>query len=221
MARRRRWPRSPNRAAADPFAAGWPLAAACLHDAAAPAAALAELRVAGMLAPDQPEVLAVLGRALALADRGAEAEPVLRAAIAARPSDLDLRNRLATVLWKANRLSAMLALLEAAIADFGPHPTLLLNQALALNVIGEQEAALAAADAATPAGEIAALVAPHRRIALPSERRRGGHAAGGGGGDGARPWARRLPAFPAGPAWAAPCGAGCSPAGWASTRSAG
>ena len=152
------------RAAADPFAAGWPLAAACLHDAAGrPAAALAELRVAGMLAPDQPEVLAALGRALALADRGAEAEPVLRAAIAARPGDLDLRNRLATVLWKANRLSAMLALLEAAIADFGPHPTLLLNQALALNVIGEQEAALAAADAAIPAGGIAALV---NRIAV-------------------------------------------------------
>ena len=77
----------------------------------------------------------------------------------------------------------MLALLEAAIADFGPHPTLLLNQALALNVIGEQEAALAAADAAMPAGGDRRPGEPHRRIALPSERRHGGRAAGGGGGD--------------------------------------
>ncbi|MDB5373453.1 MAG: hypothetical protein JWP04_2095, partial [Belnapia sp.] len=111
----------------------------------------------------QPDVLAALAHALAGADRGAEAEAALRAAIAARPGDLDLRNRLATVLWAANRLSAMLAVLAEAVADFGPHPTLLLNQALALNTIGEQEAGLAAADAALPGGGIPALV---NRIAV-------------------------------------------------------
>ncbi len=152
------------RAEAEPFAAGWPLAAAWLHEAAGrPAAALAELRTAHLLAPGSADILALLAHALAGAERTAEAETTLRAAIAARPADIDLRNRLATVLWKANRLSAMLDILTAAIADFGPHPTLLLNQALALNTIGEQEAALAAADASLPAGGVAALV---NRIAV-------------------------------------------------------
>jgi tetratricopeptide (TPR) repeat protein len=152
------------RATAEPFAAGWPLAAAWLHEAAGrPTAALAELRAAHLLAPGEADILAALGHALAEAGRGAEAEATLRAAIAARPADLDLRNRLATVLWKANRLSAMLDILAAAIADFGPHPTLLLNQALALNTLGEQEAALAAADASLAGGGVAALV---NRIAV-------------------------------------------------------
>ncbi len=152
------------RAEAEPFTAGWPLAAAWLHEAAGhPAATLAELRTAHLLAPDSPDILAALGHALAGAERTVEAEATLRAAIAARPADLDLRNRLATVLWKANRLSAMLDILAAAIADFGPHPTLLLNRALALNTIGEQEAALAAADASLPGGGVAALV---NRIAV-------------------------------------------------------
>ncbi|MFC7693488.1 tetratricopeptide repeat protein [Paeniroseomonas aquatica] len=151
-------------AAADPFAAGWPLAAAWLLEAAGqPEAALAELRLAAQLAPGQADVLAALGHALAGLDRHVEAEAILRQAIAARPGDLDLRNRLATVLWKGNRLSAMLEVLEAAVADFGPHATLLLNQALALNAIGEQEAGLAAAEAAIPGGGIAALV---NRIAV-------------------------------------------------------
>ena len=153
-------------AAAAPFAAGWPLATAWLLETAGqPAAALAELRLAALLAPGQADILAALGHALAGAERSAEAEATLRAAIALRPDDLDLRNRLATVLWKANRFGAMLDLLDAAIADFGPHPTLLLNQALALNTIGDQEAGLAAAAAAIPGGGIAALV--NRLAVLP------------------------------------------------------
>ncbi|MBL6077535.1 hypothetical protein JMJ56_05910 [Belnapia sp. T18] len=153
-------------AEAEPFAAGWPLAAACVHEAdGRPGAALAELRTAQLLAPASPEILAALAHALADAGLTTEAEVTLRAAITARPADLDLRNRLATVLWKANRLSAMLDILAAAIADFGPHPTLLQNQALAFNTIGEQEAALAAADASLVGGGVAALV--NRMAVLP------------------------------------------------------
>jgi predicted O-linked N-acetylglucosamine transferase (SPINDLY family) len=147
------------RAEAEPFAAGWPLAAAALHAAAGrPAAALAELRMARMLAPNSPDILAPLGHALADAGHQEEAEATLRAAIAVRPSDVDLHNRLATVLWKSSRNSAMLDVLAAAIGEFGPHPTLLLNQALALNTLGEQEAALAAADASLQGGGAGALV---------------------------------------------------------------
>lgn len=146
-------------AAAAPFAAGWAMAAARLHRAAGcRTAALAELRTAAALAPARPDIRTAL--ALALADaRAPEAEAALRAAIAASPAELDLRNRLATVLWKANRPAAMLDLLDAAIGDFGPHPTLLMNRALALNGSGEQAAALASAEAAIAGGGgLAALV---------------------------------------------------------------
>jgi predicted O-linked N-acetylglucosamine transferase (SPINDLY family) len=165
------------RAAADPAAAGWALATATLHAAAGrPEAALAELRLAAALAPDE-EIQAALGCALADAGRGQEAEPLLRAAIPARPTDLDLRNRLATVLWKQHRLAAMLEVLDVAIADFGPQPVLLMNQALALNAIGEQEAALTAVEAAMvhPAGGAPALMT--RMAVLPYHPERGRAAA--------------------------------------------
>ncbi|MFC7476911.1 tetratricopeptide repeat protein [Dankookia sp. GCM10030260] len=165
------------RAAVDPSAAGLAVAAAELHGAAGRnAAALAELRVAAMLAPDAAEIQAALGLALADAGRGQEAEPLLRAAVAACPGDLDLRNRLATVLWKSHRVSAMLELLEEAIRAFGPQPILLMNQALALNALGEQQAALVAAEAAVahPAGGTQALM--NRMAVLPYHPERG-HAA--------------------------------------------
>lgn len=165
------------RAAADPSAAGLAVAAAALHAAAGrQAAALAELRVAAMLAPEAAEIQAALGLALADAGRGQEAEPLLRAAIAALPGDLDLRNRLATVLWKSHRFSVMLETLEAAIRAFGPQPILLMNRALALNALGEQAAALDAAEAAVahPAGGTQALL--NRMAVLPYHPEQG-HAA--------------------------------------------
>ncbi|WP_165982390.1 O-linked N-acetylglucosamine transferase, SPINDLY family protein [Dankookia rubra] len=165
------------RAAADPTSAGLAVAAAELHGAAGRyPTALAELRVAAMLAPDAAEIQAALGLGLADAGRGQEAEPLLRAAIAARPGDLDLRNRLATVLWKSHRVSAMLEMLEEAIRAFGPQPILLMNQALALNALGEQAAALEVAEAAVahPAGGTQALM--NRMAVLPYHPERG-HAA--------------------------------------------
>lgn len=137
------------RAAADPFAAAWPLAAATLHALTGDlAASLAELQAAAALAPEAPEVQGELGRALAAAGRGAEAEAALRLAIAGRPNDIGLRERLATVLCKAHRLGEAQALLDSAIADFGEDPALLMNRALLLNLRGEQAAALAEVDRA-------------------------------------------------------------------------
>ena len=150
-----------DRAAAEPFAACWPIAAAFLHGASGgSAAAIAELRLAEALAPEEGEIVAALGRALAGTDACAEAEATLRAAVALLPADLDLRNQLASVLWKAHKLSPMLEVLDAASREFGDHPALLLNHALALNACGEQDAALAAASraAALPGGGTAALV---------------------------------------------------------------
>ncbi|WP_135466432.1 O-linked N-acetylglucosamine transferase, SPINDLY family protein [Crenalkalicoccus roseus] len=139
-------------AAADPFAAGWPVAAATVHALSGNlAAALAELQAAAALAPEAAEVQGELGKALAAAGRTEEAEAALRLAVAARPNDVGLRNRLATVLWKAHRLAEALAMLDAAIADFGPEPALLMNRALLLNLRGEQAAALEAADRAIEA----------------------------------------------------------------------
>ncbi|NOG68772.1 tetratricopeptide repeat protein [Roseicella sp. DB1501] len=165
------------RARAVPDAAGWAVAAAELHGLAGqPAAELAELRAALALAPENGELQAALGLALADAGHDAEAEPLLRAAIAARPSELDLRNRLATVLWTSHRVSAMLEVLEEAIRAFGPQPILLLNQALALNALGEQAAALDTAERAVahPAGGSQALIT---RMAVQPYHPQRGHAA--------------------------------------------
>ncbi|WP_165839034.1 O-linked N-acetylglucosamine transferase family protein [Roseicella frigidaeris] len=165
------------RAMAEPEAAGWAIAAAELHALAGrPGAALAELRAALALAPETTELQAALGATLAEAGRDAEAEPLLRAAIAAHPGELDLRNRLATVLWTSHRVSAMLEVLEEAIRAFGPQPILLLNQALALNALGEQQAALAAAEQAVahPAGGVEALIT---RMAVQPYHPEHGHAA--------------------------------------------
>jgi predicted O-linked N-acetylglucosamine transferase (SPINDLY family) len=160
------------RAAADPFAAGWALAAARLHVAAGQhAAALAEWQTAALLAPEHPEILAQLGLALNEAGRREEAEPLLRAAIAARPTDLDLRNRLATLLWRNGRSAAMLEVLDEAVAEFGPQPTLMMNRALALNAVGRQAEALDSADAAAPSGGVPALV--NRIAVLPYHPERG------------------------------------------------
>jgi predicted O-linked N-acetylglucosamine transferase (SPINDLY family) len=138
------------RGAADPLAAGWPFAAAMLRAMLGDLdAAIAELRLAESLAPqDAPEVQAELGRALAAAGRMSEAEAALRVAVAGRPHDLALRNRLATVLWKSQRPGAAVTLLESAITDFGRDPLLLANLGLMLNVTGAQDEALAAADEA-------------------------------------------------------------------------
>lgn len=165
------------RADAEPFAASWPVAAAVLlGDRGDAVAALAELRLAEALAPDEGGILAALGRALAGTDTCGEAATVLRAAVARCPADLDLRNLLATVLWKAHRLTPMLDVMDTAEREFGPHPTLLLNRSLALNASGDQNGALAAADAAIAAG--GGLPALSTRLVILPYHPREGTAAG-------------------------------------------
>jgi predicted O-linked N-acetylglucosamine transferase (SPINDLY family)/thioredoxin-like negative regulator of GroEL len=138
-----------NRSAVDPLAANWPFATATLlRGRGRTRAALAELRAADALAPGHPEVTAALGIALCEAGERVAAERTLRTAIGLRPKDIDLRNRLATLLYQMHRHLEMVQLLDAAIADFGPEPTLALNRALALNGLGEQREALAVAEAA-------------------------------------------------------------------------
>ena len=174
-----------DRAAAEPFAACWPLAAAFLHGARGePAVAIAELRLADALAPEEGEIVAALGRALAGTDACAEAEATLRAAVALLPADLDLRNQLASVLWKAHKLTPMLEVLDAASREFGDHPALLLNRALALNASGEQDArARCGVARRRPSGRRngGPRHATHRAGLPPARGHRGGVAAGGGG----------------------------------------
>jgi len=143
------------RAEAAPLAGNWPFAMAVLHQRQGRArAALAELRTAAALAPGEPEVVAALAIALAEAGPRQEAEQSLRAAIALRPNQIDLRIRLSTILYQTHRYAEMATLLDTAIADFGPESTLLLNRALALNGIGEQREALAAATTAVSRPEV-------------------------------------------------------------------
>lgn len=147
-----------SRAAAAPMSADWPLVAAMLH---ARAGRLTErigaLRIVQAMLPERSDLLAELGKALWDADHKPEAEDVLRRAITLRPGDIDLRNWLATLLWRMQRPSEMLAWLDSATADFGPAPTLEINRALALNALGEHPAALAAADAAIALSKQAAV----------------------------------------------------------------
>jgi len=135
------------REAADPLGANWALAAARLHAMAGRAAeALAELHAADALAPEDAAITAALGMALADIGDRSTAEQVLRAAIALRPNQFELRNRLATLLYRCHRYAEMDRILEEAIAAFGPEPTLRLNRALALNALGRQREALDLAD---------------------------------------------------------------------------
>jgi len=114
----------------------------CLPDAEA---AIATLRLAAILSGDAPAVLGELGQKLMARRRHAEAAPLLAAAAADRPGDVGLRSQHGIALLRLHRLAEARAVLEAAIADFGPMPALLSNLALALAGQGLQEEALDAA----------------------------------------------------------------------------
>jgi len=105
-------------------------------------AGLASLRLACILADDVPALQALLGQQLAKQNRHAEAEPLLAAGLAANPADADLRASHALTLLRLDRLAEARLAFEAAIADFGPHPTLICNLALTLSGQGLQEEAL-------------------------------------------------------------------------------
>jgi protein O-GlcNAc transferase len=136
-------------AAAEPFSLAWPLTGAMLAAMTGDLdGALAELRMAEALAPELPEVQAELGLALAAANQPQPAMTALRRALVGRPNDLLLRNRLATLLSRAHRVTEAKALLEWALREFGPDPVPLMNLALIHNARGDQVAALDMADAA-------------------------------------------------------------------------
>ncbi len=153
-------------AAAAPLAPAWALAQgfACA-ELGQLEPAIAAFQLADTLAPDNPDILGEFGRLLAQQDRPDEALDALLPALAARPANLDFRNLAATLMWRRHRYAEMVAMLQAGIAEFGPHPTLNLNLALVLNAQGRQQEALDAADAAIAQapGNIAALV---NRIAV-------------------------------------------------------
>jgi predicted O-linked N-acetylglucosamine transferase (SPINDLY family) len=129
--------------------------------------ALAELRLAEALVPDNFDILAETGRILARLARPEEAEAALRAALALRPGELELINLLGTLMWARHRFAEMVALLEQAVHDFGPQPALGMNLALALNAQGRQDEALAAAEMAVArsGGAVGPLV--NRMAVLP------------------------------------------------------
>jgi protein O-GlcNAc transferase len=161
-------------AKAEPLSPAWALVAAAIWSLVPDAEkALAELRVAEALAPDDVEIQAELSRVLARLGRVEEAEAALRFVVERKPHDLDLRNLLSTLLWKRHRYGEMAAMLQQAIADFGPHAALNMNLALVLNAQGRQAEALAAAEAAVTqaGGGLGALV--NRMAVLPYHPLRG------------------------------------------------
>lgn len=118
------------------------------HAAGATEAAIATLRLATILADESPALLALLGLHLAEQRRHGEAEPLLAQAIPAQPGDVQLRSQHGITLLRLHRLAEARLVLEAAVADFGPLPSLLCNLALTLCGQGLQEEALAVSEQA-------------------------------------------------------------------------
>ena len=109
---------------------------------------IATLRLATILSDDAPALLALLGLHLAEQRRHAEAEPLLAEAILTQPCDAHLRSQHGITLLRLHRLAEARLVLEAAVADFGPLPSLLCNLALTLCGQGLQEEALAVSEQA-------------------------------------------------------------------------
>lgn len=109
-------------------------------------AGIAALRLACIFSDDAPELQGLLGLQLAEQRRDAEAEPLLAAGLAASHGDAELRASYALTLLRLDRLAEARLAFEAAIADFGPHPSLICNLALTLSNQGLQEEALRISD---------------------------------------------------------------------------
>lgn len=136
-------------AAASPLEWRWPAALGLALIAGGEAEpGIAQLRLACILDSDSPAMQGLLGLQLAEQRRHAEAEPLLAAAIAANPADGQLRSQHCITLLRLHRLAEARAGFEAALADFGPLPSLLCNLALTLCAQGLQEEALRISQAA-------------------------------------------------------------------------
>ena len=107
-------------------------------------AALDELEAATAISPEDPVALAALGSLLARRGQSAEAEPVLRRAVAAGAGQ-QARLDLSTLLMKRQHAAEALEMLDALIAEYGRDMTLLCNRAVALCSLGRQKEAVAAA----------------------------------------------------------------------------
>ncbi|RVT92025.1 hypothetical protein EOD42_20025 [Rhodovarius crocodyli] len=133
-------------AANQPLNWRWSFAIALVQQAAGEdEAAVASLRLAHLVSDGLPAVQGELGMRLAGLRRHAEAEPHLAQATHFLPSDPSFRSQHGITLFKLHRFSESRAVLEAAVRDFGPLPTLLGNLALTLNAQGLQREALATA----------------------------------------------------------------------------
>lgn len=93
-------------------------------DAGDPSAAVEALQRAAEIAPDSPDALALLGRALALDDRYLMAEEVLRKAIALGRRDLATWFYLGSTLWENGRLGDAEEVFRTALARGGRAPLL-------------------------------------------------------------------------------------------------
>lgn len=111
--------------------------------------ALPQWRLAGTLAPDDPDVQASLGRALRSAGQYEEAAAALARAAAARPQDEQLHVALAEVRFRQFRLAEAASLYGQGLARFGRLPILFGGAAITLAYQGLQEEGARLAEAAS------------------------------------------------------------------------
>ena len=129
----------------DPVHPGTMVARAALLDA--PGQGEAALEAAAAISPEDPQVLAALGNRLARGGKLADAEAVLRRAVA-MDAGPQARLDLSTLLMRKQHPAEALQLLDALLAETGPDTTLLCNRAVALCSLGRQAEAAEAARAA-------------------------------------------------------------------------
>ena len=144
-----------------PDSAAWTLAhAAQLFHSGQVAAALAELRIAVALAPNNLDIRQELARRLFQHNHVEEALALCQAVLPHRPAELELHGLISTMLWRKQRFAEMVGFLEASIAQLGDFPLLHMNLSLALNAQGRQHQAMmhARAGAAASGNNANALV---------------------------------------------------------------
>ncbi len=146
---------------ADADSPAWVLVSACmLLRAGAEEAALAALHLAEALGEPNADLTREINALLARLGRAplpGEAAPESASAVLQR----------STALWQRHEFAAMVALLRAGLAQYGPVPGMAMNLALALNAQGQHAEALAAAETAVAEADNKVVALVNRLAIMP------------------------------------------------------
>jgi predicted O-linked N-acetylglucosamine transferase (SPINDLY family) len=107
--------------------------------------AIDAMEVSSSLAPTDTQILSLLAGLLARSTRVRDAETTLRRLCILTPDDPKPHNDLAAVLMRLHRHAEARDILQDVLQRFGPHPSVLCNQANATTCLGRQQDGVALA----------------------------------------------------------------------------